>query len=64
MSCQLDVGQDCGCLSRKWGRSVRRSAGSGAGVRAGQHEVGQECEAVSKNWVSHVRWSAVSGSRL
>jgi hypothetical protein len=37
-------------FSRKWGRSVSLSGGSGAGVREGQLEVWQESEGISKKW--------------
>jgi len=55
------VGQECDGFSRKWGRSVRGSAGSWTGVRGGQQEVGQECKGVSRKWDRSVRGSAGSG---
>jgi len=52
------VGPDCEGFSRKWGKSVRWSAGGGLGARAVQVKGGEECGWVKWKWGRSVRGSA------
>jgi len=54
-------GQECERVSRKCGRSVKGSAGSGSGAKGVQENGGEEYEWVKWKWSSSVRGSEGSG---
>ena len=58
------MGQECEKFSRKYGRSDRSSAVSGAIVRGVQQEEGKEYEVVNRKICRNMRGSAESGKEV